>query len=133
MIHLTTGFMDLNGIPVISFIGGDQFRKLSILSLIILVVTVWITCFNVEEDERQSPPANERRSTLRHMLNTIHAAILTLPKPVRRICMVGAMPYLSRTYPSGPNHGVHGLVPVPLLHDSVCPLRHVVPAGRGRG
>lgn len=81
--------MDLNGIPIISFIGGDQFRKLSMLSLFILVVTVWITCFTTEENERESPIFGERASTLRHMLNTIHEAILTLPKPVRRICMVG--------------------------------------------
>lgn len=81
--------MDLNGVPILRLLGGDQFRKLSMVSLLILLVTVWITCFTTEEDERPSDVLTERRSTLRHMLNTIHEAILTLPKPVRRICMVG--------------------------------------------
>lgn len=83
--------MNLNGIPVIRWIGGDQFRKLCILSMLILVLTCWITCFTVEEDERPTL-FGERRSKLRHMVNTIHEAILNLPKAVRRICFVRPTP-----------------------------------------
>lgn len=73
--------------PIVRWIGGDQFRKLCILSLLILLVTVWITCAMVKEDERPTG-FGERRPKLRDMINTIHEAVLNLPKPVRRICMV---------------------------------------------
>lgn len=82
------GYMNLNGVPIFKWIGGDQFRKLSVVSLIILVITVWITCAFVQEDERPTLFGERRNSKLRDMINTIHEAVLNLPKPVRRICMV---------------------------------------------
>lgn len=51
--------------PVIRLVGGGQFRKggpmpddvltqVCIVALFLLVVTVWITCWTQEEDEREN-------------------------------------------------------------------------------
>lgn len=106
IVGFALGFIRLDSIPIFRLIGGEQFRKLCIVALILLVATVWITCFTTEEDERPSLVPNTNRSKLRDMLHTIHEAIRNLPKPVRRICMVqiaafmGWFPFLfySTTY-----------------------------------
>lgn len=86
IVGFTMGYMNLNNVWGLKWLGGDQFRKLCVLSLILLVITVWITCHFIEEDERATH--FHRRSKLRDVLATIKEAIVTLPKPVRRICMV---------------------------------------------
>lgn len=40
--------------PVLRLLGGDQFRKFCVVSMTILVITVWITCWTQEEKERES-------------------------------------------------------------------------------
>ena len=45
------GFLPLAKLPFLSFLGGDQFRKFCVVSIVILVITVWITCFCHEEKE----------------------------------------------------------------------------------
>jgi solute carrier family 45 protein 1/2/4 len=58
------GFLPLAKLPFLSFLGGDQFRKFCILSMTILVITVWITCFCHEEketvDRRKDKYVNQR-------------------------------------------------------------------------
>lgn len=88
IVGFALGYIKLDGVPIVRLIGGEQFRKLCIVAMVLLVITVWITCFTVEEDPRPSLVPNTNRSKLRDMLHTIHEAILNLPKPVRRICMV---------------------------------------------
>lgn len=88
IVGFTLGFLNLNKVPVLRLLGGDQFRKLCVVALIILIITVWITCATFEESER--PQLFGRRSKFRDMLNTIHEAVLSLPRPVRRMCMVSA-------------------------------------------
>jgi solute carrier family 45, member 1/2/4 len=51
-LHFTLGFLPLARLPVLRWLGGDQFRKFCIVSMTILVITVWITCFCHEEKER---------------------------------------------------------------------------------
>lgn len=41
------GFLDLGSWPFLQFIGGSQFRKICILSLIVLVLSVLWTCWYV--------------------------------------------------------------------------------------
>lgn len=86
IVGFTLGFLNLNKMPVLRLLGGDQFRKLCVVALVILIVTVWITCATFEESER--PQLFGRRSKFRDMINTIHEAVLSLPRPVRRMCMV---------------------------------------------
>lgn len=106
IVGFAMGMLQLNGIPFLKWIGGDQFRKLCILALLLLVITVWLTCWTIEEDERPTQFGQESGSKLRDVIATIHEAINTLPKPVKRICMVqiaafmGWFPFLfySTTY-----------------------------------
>jgi solute carrier family 45 protein 1/2/4 len=46
------GFLPLARLPLIRLIGGGQFRKFCIICIVILVATVWITCYCHEEQER---------------------------------------------------------------------------------
>lgn len=48
------GFLPLAQLPILRLIGGDQFRKFCVISTIILVITVWITCWTQEETTRES-------------------------------------------------------------------------------
>ncbi|KIR32051.1 hypothetical protein I352_05680 [Cryptococcus deuterogattii MMRL2647] len=99
--YTLAGFLNLGHVPIIRLVGGGQFRK----ALILLVLTVWITCWTQEEKEKDSI-FGERRSKIRDVVGTIYEAVLHLPKPIRRVCIVqiaafmGWFPYLfySTTY-----------------------------------
>ena len=54
------GFLPLEGIPILRWIGGTQFRKFCIIVLVVLVITVWITCWTQEERERPAKQAGSR-------------------------------------------------------------------------
>nr|XP_018264346.1 solute carrier family 45, member 1/2/4 [Kwoniella dejecticola CBS 10117]OBR86504.1 solute carrier family 45, member 1/2/4 [Kwoniella dejecticola CBS 10117] len=105
IVGFTMGFLNLAHVPIIRLVGGGQFRKVCIVGLVLLVITVWITCWTTEETERESI-FGERKSRIRDVIGTIYEAILHLPKPVRRVCIVqiaafmGWFPYLfySTTY-----------------------------------
>ncbi|KAF8917872.1 MFS general substrate transporter [Mucidula mucida] len=79
------GFLPLAQFPLLELFGGTQFRKFCILCIIILVVTVSITCYYHEEEER---PAAKKESKFREVLDNIYTAIVNLPKPIRRVCYV---------------------------------------------
>ncbi|KAF9019235.1 MFS general substrate transporter [Hymenopellis radicata] len=79
------GFLPLAQFPLLEIFGGTQFRKFCILCIVILVVTVSITCYYHEEEER---PAAKKESKFREVLDNIYAAIVNLPKPIRRVCYV---------------------------------------------
>ncbi|KAL7419823.1 hypothetical protein Q5752_005739 [Cryptotrichosporon argae] len=104
IVGFTLGFLNLADFPLIRLVGGGQFRKVCIVALVLLTLTVWITCWTQSEPERDNQFA--RRSTLRDVISTIYEAVLHLPKPVRRVCIVqiaafmGWFPYLfySTTY-----------------------------------
>ncbi|OJA13849.1 hypothetical protein AZE42_00501, partial [Rhizopogon vesiculosus] len=100
------GFIPLAKLPFLSFLGGDQFRKFCVVSISILVVTVWITCFCHEEKASVEPKSSQSRGKFGEVLENIHSAITTLPRPIRRVCLVqlfafmGWFPFLfySTTY-----------------------------------
>lgn len=120
----SAGFLNLSHVPIIRLVGGGQFRKgmpqhaplfasiisssyilVCIVALILLVITVWITCWTQEEKEKDSI-FGERRSyvtffffsicrhnitttrKIRDVVGTIYEAVLHLPKPIRRVCIV---------------------------------------------
>ncbi|WVQ74375.1 hypothetical protein IAR50_003976 [Cryptococcus sp. DSM 104548] len=101
----TMGFINLADVPIIRLAGGGQFRKVCIVALVLLTVTVWITCWTQEEKEKEHL-FGERRSNIRDVVSTIYEAARHLPKPIRRVCIVqiaafmGWFPYLfySTTY-----------------------------------
>ncbi|KAJ4478242.1 hypothetical protein J3R30DRAFT_3289922 [Lentinula aciculospora] len=98
------GFLPLAKLPFFRLLGGTQFRKFCILCIVILVITVWITCALHEEQERKKISSSQGK--LREIWNNIKVAILNLPKPIRRVCYVqffafmGWFPFLfySTTY-----------------------------------
>ncbi|KAG1759805.1 major facilitator superfamily domain-containing protein [Suillus occidentalis] len=100
------GFIPLAKLPFLSFLGGDQFRKFCVVSMTILVVTVWITCFCHEEKASVARKNNERRGKFGEILENIYSAMTSLPRPIRRVCLVqifafmGWFPFLfySTTY-----------------------------------
>ena len=55
------GFLPLAQLPLLRLLGGDQFRKFCVVSIIILVVTVWITCWSSEEQSREDQLRIEKR------------------------------------------------------------------------
>ncbi|GBE79661.1 major facilitator superfamily domain-containing protein [Sparassis latifolia] len=99
------GFLPLANMPILRLLGGDQFRKFCVVSMAILVLTVWITCFTQEEKEREEHRI-DKGNKLRDVLANIYAAMISLPKPIRRVCYVqlfafmGWFPFLfySTTY-----------------------------------
>ncbi|KAF8450554.1 hypothetical protein L210DRAFT_956561 [Boletus edulis BED1] len=99
------GFLPLTKFPFLDFLGGDQFRKFCVVSITILVLTVWITCYCHEEKETIDR-RKEGHNKLYDVLENIYSAITTIPKPIRRVCFVqifafmGWFPFLfySTTY-----------------------------------
>ncbi|KAF8640148.1 hypothetical protein AX17_001384 [Amanita inopinata Kibby_2008] len=80
------GFLPLAKLPIIRLLGGDQFRKFCVICIVILVITVWITCVFHEEQER--PAQQEKKITFTDVLDNIYIAFVNLPKPIRRVCYV---------------------------------------------
>ncbi|KAI6134965.1 MFS general substrate transporter [Pisolithus croceorrhizus] len=99
------GFLPLAKIPIFSFLGGDQFRKFCIISMTILVITVWMTCW-FHEEEAHVNQKGDRQNKLIDILENIYNAITDLPQPIRKVCLVqlcafmGWFPFLfySTTY-----------------------------------
>ena len=55
------GFLPLASLPILRLIGGDQFRKFCVVSIILLVITVWITCWSQEEKSTEDVLRAEKR------------------------------------------------------------------------
>ncbi|KAI0750774.1 MFS general substrate transporter [Daedaleopsis nitida] len=99
------GFLPLANMPILRLLGGSQFRKFCVVCMIILTITVWITCWTQEEQVRE-PRRIEKNNGMRDILKNIWATIWSLPKPIRRVCYVqifafmGWFPFLfySTTY-----------------------------------
>ncbi len=118
-----SGFLPLANMPILRLLGGSQFRKFCVVCMIILSGTVWITCWTQEEKEREQRRAEKRcvliitcktvlltcfghysSPSMRDILSNIWNTILTLPKPIRRVCYVqvfafmGWFPFLFYSY-----------------------------------
>jgi len=59
---------------------------------VVLVITVWITCWTQEERERPNKQAGS--SHLRKILGNIRAAILKLPLPIKKVCAVQVFAFM---------------------------------------
>jgi solute carrier family 45, member 1/2/4 len=105
--RICSGFLPLHKIPLVNLLGGDQFRKFCILTIIILVATVWTTCWTQEEKERPQE-IGRSRGQFWSVINNIKVAITKLPRPIRRVCYVqmfafmGWFPFLFYAYVPSP-------------------------------
>ncbi|TFY65644.1 hypothetical protein EVG20_g5453 [Dentipellis fragilis] len=86
------GFLPLSKIPVLRLIGGDQFRKFCIVAMVVLVITVWITCFTQVEEEREPP--HHKKGRFAHVFDNISRSLRELPRPVRRVCYVQVFAFM---------------------------------------
>ncbi|PVG03619.1 MFS general substrate transporter [Serendipita vermifera] len=86
IIGYTLGAQDLDKWPFLKIFGHGQFRKICILTMVILSVTVSITCITQHETAR--PQGLNGRGRFRDVINNITKAILQLPKPIKRVCVV---------------------------------------------
>ncbi|BGP35051.1 hypothetical protein JCM10296v2_006881 [Rhodotorula toruloides] len=105
------GFLDLGNSPLISWLGDGQFRKLSAISLVVLVGTVGVTCWCSEEKERKGEEETGKEGVWSKVVGVVRDVrdnVRELPMPVRRVCYVqffawtGWFPFLfySTTYVS---------------------------------
>lgn len=53
MTNAALGFLPLANMPILRLLGGSQFRKFCVVCMIILTITVWITCWTQEEQQRE--------------------------------------------------------------------------------
>ncbi|OSD04159.1 MFS general substrate transporter [Trametes coccinea BRFM310] len=87
------GFLPLANLPILRLLGGSQFRKFCVVCMIILSVTVWITCWTQEEQERPQRRI-EKGNSMRDVFKGIYTTILSLPKPIRRVCYVQVFAFM---------------------------------------
>lgn len=86
------GFLPLARMPILRLLGGDQFRKFCVVALVILVATVWVTCYTQEEKER--PATEKTKGKFGDVMNNIYNAIVNLPGPIRRVCYVQVFAFM---------------------------------------
>ena len=91
------GYLDLPAI--FPFLGATQIRVLCVFAIIILLITVLITCSSIKEEK----PSNEVRLSVETWYKpfmTIKDTWITLPKPIALICntqffsWIGWFPFL---------------------------------------
>ncbi|KAF8341364.1 major facilitator superfamily domain-containing protein [Cantharellus anzutake] len=87
VIGFGIGFLNLAEWKILHFLGGSQFRKVCILSLVVLIITVWWTCWTQIEVSGAKGFKN-REEGLHQIFKNIYSSVVNLPKPVRRVCFV---------------------------------------------
>ncbi|KIY49325.1 MFS general substrate transporter [Fistulina hepatica ATCC 64428] len=80
------GFLPLAQLPILRWLGGDQFRKFCVLCIFILVATVVTTCVYHEEQAREKKA--------QEVLHNIYHSIVHLPRHIRRVCYVQLFAFL---------------------------------------
>lgn len=55
------GFLPLASLPILRLLGGDQFRKFCVVSIVLLVITIAITCWTQEEQSREDALRVDRK------------------------------------------------------------------------
>ena len=87
------GFFPLAKLPFLRWLGGDQFRKFCVVSMAILIITVWTTCW-CHEEKPSLPNSKQNKSKLHDILENIYNAVIKLPKPIRRVCLVQVFAFM---------------------------------------
>jgi len=82
------GFFDLGSISALKWIGGGQFRRLGVISCLVMSVTVAVTCVTQEEEKRTRDEEEDEGSAIMRLWADIKESIRDLPIEVRRVCYV---------------------------------------------
>ncbi|GJJ07487.1 hypothetical protein Clacol_001689 [Clathrus columnatus] len=88
-----TGFVNLAAWPILRSLGGTQFRKFCVVGIVILVITVWVTCWTQEEPEVHA--TNQASGGLKQAFRNIREAIWSLPKPIQKVCFVQVFAFMA--------------------------------------
>ncbi|CCU98822.1 unnamed protein product [Malassezia sympodialis ATCC 42132] len=84
------GWVDLASWPALAWLGGGQFRRFAVLSLVCMGVCVGITCVTTHESNSRCPmPVEESLS--RRVARSVHQVYdvgRALPRPILRVCVV---------------------------------------------
>ncbi|KAG8711157.1 hypothetical protein FRC09_020745, partial [Ceratobasidium sp. 395] len=88
IIGFAFGGVVLENWPVLRWFGGDQFRKVCIVTMVILGGTVWATLVTQEEKEKEVDVLKRDDGRFMDVVKTIYHAALNLPRPIRRVCYV---------------------------------------------
>ncbi|GAA5903076.1 uncharacterized protein JCM6883_002687 [Sporobolomyces salmoneus] len=81
------GFFDLGSVRALKWIGGGQFRRLGVISCLVMAISVGITFFT-QEEEKRAPSEVETGNALKRVFVDIKDNIRDLPIEVRRVCYV---------------------------------------------
>jgi solute carrier family 45 protein 1/2/4 len=100
ILGYSAGYLDLSRLSVLSWLGGDQFRRFAMIAILGLVLSVGITSSLITESyseastfsstsasyvEKAGPSFAER---LRTLVRDMRDALRRLPRPIRRVCLV---------------------------------------------
>ncbi|ORY76502.1 hypothetical protein BCR35DRAFT_280347 [Leucosporidium creatinivorum] len=83
------GYLNLGRSPLLSWVGGGQFRKLAVVACCVMAVTVGVTCVTQTEEVRVGAGGGEGvGKRLRAVVKGVRDSLRDLPLPVRRVCYV---------------------------------------------
>ncbi|EPS44667.1 hypothetical protein H072_1349 [Dactylellina haptotyla CBS 200.50] len=88
VISYLAGSIDLVGIFGHWFLGNTQFKKLCLISSVILAGTVGLTCWAVSERVLLSRRESETKEGIFHIFVVIYQTLFNLPNRIRAICFI---------------------------------------------
>lgn len=92
------GYCDLSSWKATAWIGGGQFRKCAVLSVVGATICSLITCIAIQENPREDSEgsvADGLTAKIREAVHHIWQTIRRLPRPVRRICLVQLFAFMA--------------------------------------
>lgn len=84
------GWVDLASWPGLAWLGGGQFRRFAVLSLVCMALCVGITCITTPESNSRRPSQTEE-NVWRRVARSLHQVYWVgrdLPQPILRVCFV---------------------------------------------
>ncbi|GAA6008478.1 hypothetical protein JCM11491_004493 [Sporobolomyces phaffii] len=91
LVGYLVAMSNLADFPALRWIGGGQFRRLGVLSSLVMLVTVTVTCVSHPEPHPELELEREQTqttTTASRVFVDIRDSIRTLPDDVRRVCYV---------------------------------------------
>ncbi|KAL4399030.1 sucrose:proton symporter [Malassezia pachydermatis] len=82
------GYEDLASWSILAWLGGGQFRRFAMLSLVCMIVCVAITCITTKESSVHTPPGQNHSAwhNVKASVRQIWQVGRTLPLSIRRVC-----------------------------------------------
>lgn len=96
------GYLNLGRSPLLSWLGGGQFRKLAVVACAVMCVTTGVVCATQGEEARRGGQQEEQGvgRRLKGVVRGVRESLRDLPLPVRRVCYGELLLPLSLSAPS---------------------------------